>query len=132
MKKLLMLILVGGVISSCSKSGGDIYLGTWRNAALEDVTIVVTKHDGGKDYTIVRKVHYPAVAANKALYIKASPETNNIVETYTGVADGNTIKASDSIFSTPMEMQGEQLFANFLPNCNQEKCKLWNKVKEQQ
>jgi hypothetical protein len=112
MKKLLITLMSGIALIGCSKSGGDAYIGKWRNANSPTMTIEVTKHDGGSGYTVTR-------------YDGNMRE----IEAYTGVADGDTIVLSSVFGTIPLKKKGDQISVQLMQGCYEANCVLWNKIK---
>ena len=47
MKQIIALLMAGTFLAGCSNSG-DLYLGKWQNVKYDDMSIEITKHDGGR------------------------------------------------------------------------------------
>ncbi|MCX8514302.1 MAG: hypothetical protein ORN24_01910 [Burkholderiales bacterium] len=112
MKKHLLIILAGVALFGCEKSTStNQYVGTWRNANATDQTLTITNNDGGVGYSVTRAL------------------PTRTIETFPAIADGNTLVVNQQIASTVIHMQGDKLFAKLIPNCYQENCNTWTKVK---
>jgi hypothetical protein len=126
MQKLIAILITSVVLLSCSKSGTDKFIGTWQNAGMKNLTVTISRHEGGSGYTINEKIYYAAEPADKQLGWSGHP-TSTDTKTFSGIPDGDSINVTLGMgFVTPMEMKNNQLYFDTGRSCDN--CKLFNKV----
>ena len=104
------LLVVGVFLAGCSDSG-DAYLGKWQNLHLQYISIEITKHDGGNGYTLTRY-----------------GQEHEVLDTYSGIADGKTLVFSSVMGSVPAEIKNGQIELQIMPNCHEAGCDKWKKI----
>lgn len=125
----LLLILVSGVImlSGCNKSDStqsDQFVGTWQNLGMDNLKLVISKHDGGDGYTINEEIYHKLVPAT--LDTPEHPAKTD-KHSYSGMPDGNTLSVNAGFGEVvPLEIKDNQLYFDTGRKCAN--CNVYKKI----